>query len=76
MHLKGMMVRFVEPLSNLVVAKKGGSVRIFGRVKESLRHFDELGLQYGALLYRSSERDLSRTKFKNSLFSGTKKAAR
>jgi hypothetical protein len=76
MHQKGMMVRFVEGLGNLVVAKKDAGARIFRRVKESLRRFDELGLQYGALLLsRSSERDLPRTKFKNSLFSGTKKAA-
>ena len=76
MHQKGMMTRYVEGLSNLFFVKKeDAGNRIYRKVKVSHRRLDQLGLHYGALLSRSSERDLPRTKFKNSLFSGTKKAA-
>jgi hypothetical protein len=75
MHQKGMEVRFVEGLGNLLHSKKNEGSVIERAMKKSLKRFDSLALQYGCLMSRSSERDLPRTKFKNSLFSGTKKAA-
>src|SRR5210317_2493837 len=45
------------------------------KIKESLDNLNYLGHQYGALLNRQSDRDKSRTKFKNSLFVTTKKCA-
>ena len=75
MHQKGMMVRFVEGLKNLILSKSKESDKVSRRIRESLKAFDTLSLRYGGLLSRSSERDFPRTKFKNSLFSGTKKAA-
>ena len=73
---KGMEVRYVEGLAFLLMSKKDdGNADVARRMKDSKRNLDDLGLQHGALLSRSSERDLPRTKFKNSLFSGTKKSA-
>jgi hypothetical protein len=73
---KGMEVRYVEGLAFLLMSKKDdGNADAARRMKDSKRNLDDLGLQHGALLSRSSERDLPRTKFKNSLFSGAKKSA-
>ena len=75
MHQKGMMMRYVEGLKNLILDKSTDSDKVHRRIRESLKRFDTLGLHYGGLMSRSSERDFPRTKFKTSLFSGTKKAA-
>jgi hypothetical protein len=75
MHQKGMMFWFVEGLKTLIITRSQDSNKVSRQTKESFKAFDSLGLQYGALLSRSSQRDFPRTKFKNSLFSGTKKAA-
>jgi hypothetical protein len=77
MHQKGMMVRWVEGLSNLITGQHAPdeSDDVARNIKRSLLSINTLALHYGALLSRGSDRDFPRTKFKNSLFSGTKKAA-
>ncbi len=74
MHQKGPMMRFVEGLEHLIKEKGTESDDVARNIGQSLKRLNTLALLYGALLSRGSERDLPRTKFKNSLFSGTKKA--
>jgi len=81
MHQKGAMERVIE--SFVFVWTKGKGIEIDDvkmskkqvKIKESLDNLNYLGHQYGALLNRQSDRDKSRTKFKNSLFVTTKKCA-
>ena len=72
---KGMMMRTVEGLENLIREKGNASDDVGRNIGTTIKKLNTLALHYGALLSRSSDRDLPRTKFKNSLFSGTKKAA-
>jgi hypothetical protein len=74
MHQKGPMMRFVEGLEHLIKEKGTESDDVARNIGQSLKRLNILALHYGALLSRGSERNLPRTKFKNSLFSGTKKA--
>jgi hypothetical protein len=74
MHQKGPMMRFVEGLEHLTKEKGTESDDVARNTGQSLKRLNTLALLHGALLSRGSERDLPRTKFKNSLFSGTKKA--
>ena len=77
MHQKGMMMRWVEGLEHLIRGRETavGSDDVGRNITQSLKKLNTLALHYGALLSRGSDRDFPRTKFKNSLFSGTKKAA-
>jgi hypothetical protein len=75
MHQKGPMMRFVEGLEHLIKAQGTDSDEVGRNINKSLKNLNSVALHYGALLSRGSDRDLPRTKFKNSLFSGTKKAA-
>lgn len=74
------MVRVMESLKNVIVNKDGKLVMNdveatskTTKVKQSLSDLKFLGYQYGILLAHQSDRWLPRTKFKNSLFSTTKK---
>jgi hypothetical protein len=71
---KGMEERVVEGLKNFVIDAPDDSDKKKRRRHASLRELDNLGLYYGSLIGRQSDRDFPRTKFKSSLFSGTKKA--
>jgi hypothetical protein len=77
MHQRGMMTRFVEGLGNLIYGQYAPdeSAGVERNLARSVKAINTLALHYGALLSRGSDRDFPRTKFKNSLFSGTKKAA-
>ena len=75
MHQKGMMMRFVEGLDHLIREKGKDSDDVARNIGSTIKRLNTLALHYGALLSRSSDRQFPRTKFKNSLFSGTKKAA-
>ena len=81
MHQKGAMVRVIE--SFVYVWKKGTQIELDNvkmskkqrKVKDSLENLNHVGHQMGAFLNRQSDREKSRTKFKNSLFVTTKKCA-
>ena len=81
MHQKGAMERVIE--SFVYVWKKGKNVAIDNvsmsskqkNINSSLENLNHLGHQMGGFLNRQSDRNKPRTKFKNSLFTTTKKCA-
>jgi hypothetical protein len=75
MHQKGAMVRAVEALKFLLEGKVAGTCDKQISRNPTLVSIDNLGYQFGILLNRKSDRKFPRTKFKNSLFNKTKKAA-
>jgi hypothetical protein len=76
MHQKGMMMRWVEGPEHLIRGRETpvGGDDVGCNITQSLKKLNALALHCGAPLSRGSDRDFPRTKFKNSLFSGTKKA--
>ncbi len=68
-------MRWVEGLEFLICDKGNESDDVGRDIAATLKKFNTLAIHCSALLSRSSDRDFPRTKFKNSLFSGTKKAA-
>eukprot|EP00980_Cylindrotheca_fusiformis_P015816 scaffold4629_cov75-Cylindrotheca_fusiformis.AAC.1 len=79
MHQKGLCIRCIEALEHMI---RGCLEHINGipvaakqvNIKVTLEELNKLGHEYGGMLNHQSDRDLPRTKFKNSLFSTTKKA--
>ena len=76
MHQLGAEKRVVQSFKYLIEGNVPDSFyKKQRKQKQTIETIDVLGHRYGSYLCRQSDRNLPRTKFKNSLFSTTKKAA-
>lgn len=75
MHQKGALVRAVESLHYILNGGVEDACSKKKKVSLTVTVIDNLAFRYGVLIHRKADRKFPRTKFKNSLFNKTKKAA-